>query len=263
MPTIQKKYGHAPFVASDSDLAFSEVFQPTVRTGADWGNYGLVDGSLYDFDFPWGMLGNDKVGDCEVAGAIHGQMLDNAEGERAVPEFDEDGAIGIYSAIGGYDPKKPSTDQGLSTRETLSFRRKKGFGDARKHDHRIGIFGTLDYRDVDLLDEVGAKTGKIAIGTAITTAAAEQFDRCEPFHLTGDDELDGYHCVYIVGKLAGNFVVSTWGTLALMTPSYLQAQGDEAWAYATGAQINSESGETLAGLDVEKARAFIAGLEKE
>lgn len=262
MPTIAKQYGKKPYVPSDSDLQFSDVFEPLATTpGVQWGHYELLEGGLYDFDFPLGMLANDKLGDCEIAGQDHGQMLDDAEAGRPIPEFDDATATADYSAVGGYVPGKPETDQGLETRETLAYRRKTGMASVDKKRHKIGIFGELPFADLDYLDAVGQTTGKIALGTAITNEAAAQFDRAEPFDLGGDEDLDGYHFVYVVGKLAGNFVVITWGTFALMTPRYLQAKADEAWAYATGAQINPQSNDTLAGLDVEKARAFIHGLK--
>lgn len=263
---LKKKLGKRPYEADERDLTLGSILAPSAPAAAlGWGHYALVDGNLYDFDFPWGMLANDKVGDCVFAGAAHSQMLDDAEGGRPQPSFSEKAVLADYSAVTGYQAGKPSTDKGTVVRDALKFRRKTGIGDSHGKRHRIGLFAAVDFRDHGELDAIGATLGKIGIGFEVPAYAMAQFDAGEIWDVdeSADGTIDGGHFVVVVGKLASNYVVSTWGTLAMMTPRFFDRYVDEAWAYVTGAQINPESGETLAGLDVEKARAYVAGLEKE
>ena len=73
----------------------------------------------------WGMLGNDTVGDCVVAGSCHETMLWTAEGGKPAT-FTDANAISDYSAITGYNPNDPNTDQGTVVRDALLYRQKTG-----------------------------------------------------------------------------------------------------------------------------------------
>ena len=48
----------------------------------------------------WGMLANDRLGDCVIAGSCHSVMLYNAEAGRPVT-FTDQNAISVYSAACG------------------------------------------------------------------------------------------------------------------------------------------------------------------
>lgn len=59
----------------------------------------------------WGMLANDKLGDCTVAGILHMIMLWRSN-FGPVPQFTDAQAIGLYSQLCGYVPGDAETDQG-------------------------------------------------------------------------------------------------------------------------------------------------------
>lgn len=61
----------------------------------------------------WGMLGNDQVGDCVDAAALHMILqMTSYVSPGAAPMPTDAEAIALYSANTGYDPASPSTDQG-------------------------------------------------------------------------------------------------------------------------------------------------------
>src|ERR1700690_4287507 len=67
----------------------------------------------YGVKGPWGMLGNDRVGDCEIARIAHMLMLFTAHtGSMVIPTLDE--VIAVYSAITGYDPATGANDNGAT-----------------------------------------------------------------------------------------------------------------------------------------------------
>ena len=262
-PRWPQKLGKAPHTEDKRDARLAEFLSPSSPRLADTGNYAMVDGRLYDFEeFPWGMLGNDKVGDCVPAMAAHSQLLDDAEGHRRLPGFVDDSVLGDYSAVTGYVKGKPSTDRGTEMREYLGYWRHTGIDDAAGRRHRIGFYAALDPKDLEQLAATVRAIGKVPIGFEVPAYAMDQFNAGEPFHLIdGDDEIVGGHCVLVAGILGGYLVVVTWGTLALMAPDFYVRYNDESWGYATGAMLDPQSGLTISGLDVEKVRAYVRGLK--
>src|ERR1700687_2807408 len=77
----------------------------------------------YEYKIPageWGMLGNDTVGDCEIARLLHIIMSATAHtGTMLIPTVDK--AIAVYSAISGYDPNDPSTDVGCNSADVFNY----------------------------------------------------------------------------------------------------------------------------------------------
>lgn len=90
----------------------------------------------------WGMLANDRVGDCTVASACHmTQTWTEVHGAEALITDDE--ALAAYSAITGYDPARPDTDTGANELDVLRFWRSSGIA-----GHRIGAFASIHRHDL-------------------------------------------------------------------------------------------------------------------
>ena len=60
---------------------------------------------------PWGMFGNDQLGDCVCADTAHTLMLRTANASSIVVPADAD-VIKLYEDVGGYIPGKEWTDRG-------------------------------------------------------------------------------------------------------------------------------------------------------
>jgi hypothetical protein len=75
---------------------------------------------------PWGMMANDQYGNCVFAGFGHlvqGQSV-NARGvARTIPDAT---LLGWYGDVTGFDPKKPSTDNGTVPLDALKCLTRKG-----------------------------------------------------------------------------------------------------------------------------------------
>ena len=84
----------------------------------------------------WEMLGNDQYGDCVWAGAAHETMLWNKEAARAVT-FNNQSVLKDYSAVTGFNPNDPNTDQGTDMQVAASYRRKTGVLDANGKRHKV------------------------------------------------------------------------------------------------------------------------------
>ena len=66
------------------------------------------------------MLGNDQVGDCVIAAMLHYIMAAQANVGKSVT-FTTQQALDLYSAITGYNPSDPSTDQGTAWTDALAY----------------------------------------------------------------------------------------------------------------------------------------------
>ena len=88
--------------------------------------------------FRWDMLANDSLGDCVIAMMIHTiETFFIAAGMRP-PAFTAQDAISLYSAITGYDPADPSTDQGTDEGQALTYWQQTGISCAAdKSLHKI------------------------------------------------------------------------------------------------------------------------------
>lgn len=62
--------------------------------------------------FAWGMLANDKLGDCVCAAILHAIESWYLDTGSPPPGFTDADAIALYEKIGGYNPSDPSSDQG-------------------------------------------------------------------------------------------------------------------------------------------------------
>ena len=93
----------------------------------------------------WEVLGNDHYGDCVWAGAAHETMLWNKEAARTVT-FSNDSVLKDYSAVTGFNPNDPNTDQGTDMQVAASYRRKKGVLDAHGKRHKVIAYLALASR---------------------------------------------------------------------------------------------------------------------
>ncbi len=109
----------------------------------------------------WGMLANDSLGDCTIAGVGHAVQLYCHRGWGEVEVTDPE-VISYYSKWCGYNSGDPNTDQGGVEPDVLDSWRQQGFNGhflkayadpvARNMDHvklSISLFGCV-YLGVDL-----------------------------------------------------------------------------------------------------------------
>src|SRR5213078_258313 len=111
------KLGKLPHVPDDRDLKLADYLKTSVlpRPPKTFG---------HEKAFPvngWETLGNDQYGDCVFAGAAHETMLWNAEAKHGVT-FTDQSVLSDYSAVTGFDPHNPDSDQGTVVRDALNYR---------------------------------------------------------------------------------------------------------------------------------------------
>jgi hypothetical protein len=222
---------------------------PPIPQGA-FGHTDLVKGN-------WGMLMNDSLGCCVVAGAAHETMLWTAESGKPQAVFNNRATVTNYQAIGGYRIGHPETDQGCDMLHAAQMRMHQGIVDASGRRHYIGaaleldcVAGSLDMNQfwyaAWLFDGIG-------LGIKVTKSWEQDFAAGKPWD--GSDwkagDVVGGHYVPVVARERddkGNFSadVITWGKKHPITASGLQASAMTVLVYVT--QEKLRNGVSLEGL---------------
>jgi len=208
----------------------------------------------------WGMLGNDTVGDCAIAGPYHILELLNAEVCKTVP-VSTSTALNTYSAITGYNPDDPSTDQGGDMTQVAQYWQETGFDDDNNNVHRIVTFAALEPGD---LDQLAAATyclgGAVGIGVNLPESAQDQFDDGKPWSVTSSP-IEGGHFVPVVGRAPdANYQIVTWGALAEMEPAFYTAHEMLALAYLSREFLDAR-GLSPEHFDYDQLAADLADLQ--
>lgn len=191
----------------------------------------------------WGMLGNDSVGDCVIAGFAHQVMMWAATGAVAV-NFTDTQILGLYSAITGYDPNDPSTDQGTDMVEACQYWKDHGF-----LNH--GILGFVQVTPANIA-EAAFLFGSIGIGLQMTDAQQDQYAHSEPWDVVEGSTVEGGHYVPIIGRNSvGNYLAVTWGKVQAITPAFIEASCDEVVAQVSKDWLNVQQTTTPRGLNLQ------------
>src|ERR1700761_4232805 len=98
------RLGRRPARADGRSLRFARYVTPALPKPPSAVDYG---GKVSQ----WGMLANDRLGDCTCAGVLHMIMLWTSQVDVARVFTDAD-AIGLYEKLCGYRPGDPASDQG-------------------------------------------------------------------------------------------------------------------------------------------------------
>ncbi|HEV2171560.1 MAG TPA: hypothetical protein VGR40_11460 [Candidatus Binatus sp.] len=194
------------------------------------------------------MLGNDKVGDCTCADTGHQVMLHTANTGAIVVPSDTD-VLGLYSAITGYDPNDPSTDQGANETTVVSYLKSTGFL-GQKVDDAANV-APQQFEHVKWAVQI---FGAVRLGVNLPQSFMDQFNAGQPFDDVGDTNIVGGHDVPIVKYDADYAYIVTWGKLCPMTwkfmrnSSYVEEAHAELWYDWVASQGTAPSGFDLSQL---------------
>jgi len=198
----------------------------------------------------WPMYGNDTIGDCTVAAAGHMIQAWTRYGQGATVTISEADVIAAYSAVSGYVPGRPSTDQGAVMQDVLSYWRKTGIG-----GHKILGYAEVDLRNAAELKAAMDLFGHVYLGINCPDTALDQFDDGQPWDVESGAEIEGGHAIdWGYAETGANHEVITWGAVEEMTPAFLAKYGEEAWVVLSQEWINA-AGSNPEGLNVAALNA--------
>jgi hypothetical protein len=183
----------------------------------------------------WPMLLNDLLGDCVVAAALHSIQEWSAMTTPFRVTPNDDDALNVYELF-GYDPKDPSTDQGIVMLDFLKYWRKTGLPVQGK-THKIDAFVSVNPKNPTEVAQALWLFGNLFVGVQLPLSAQNQAIWCVPDGL-GSSAAPGSwggHCVPIMrehldSKFPDGIGVITWGEVLSATWYFLSCYCDEAYA---------------------------------
>jgi hypothetical protein len=248
------KLGKRPYVPDIRDITFAaikpEAPLPMPEPPARFGHGGAFK--------DWRMLGNDKYGDCVFAGGAHETMLTAKLGGH-VAAFNDTGVLSDYSAVTGFQPNDPYSDQGADVRETLGYRRHTGLVDSSGHRHKIGAYVSLNAGDWTELWQAVFIFTAVGMGFQFPDTAMDQFDAGEPWDIVPNAQIDGGHYVPVVGRSSvGVGACVTWAKRQPFTRKFYETYADEAWAIIYPEEL--KVGHTEHGFSLATLRTYLGQL---
>jgi hypothetical protein len=157
---------------------------------------------------------NDRLGCCVISGGYHivGVTTGNAGTEFTASDTQ---IVDDYSAITGYNPADPSSDQGTNEADALAFWHKTGFRDGTK---------LLGYVSVDSNSPTEVMTAlwlfeNLMFGLALPDAWISPFPSESGFvwDVAGAPDESNGHCIIATGFDAKGVQIDSWGMLGTVT----------------------------------------------
>jgi hypothetical protein len=244
-PPLVRKLGKlAKKIHLDTLRAASFVSLPGPPEACDYGKAVAV----------WPMFGNNAAGDCAEVGPAHLAECwsANAGGECVVTTAD---CITAYSAITGYDPSKPETDQGSAITDVLAYWRDIGIGVTK-----IEGWASIHPSERDVMKLAVAETGGLILGFDLPLSVQSQTTWGEG-GAGGNDTPGswGGHCVCAVAYNANYLYVVSWGELIPVTWAFVERYCDEAYACLSAMFFAADTAPN--GFDRAAMKAALAALQ--
>jgi hypothetical protein len=204
----------------------------------------------------WGMMENDTLGDCTIAGCGHAVQVwtANTGSEATVPDS---AILAAYEQWDGYDPSDPDTDAGGVELDVLNDWRKNGLD-----GHQLLAFADPKVSNLTEVQQAINLFGGVYIGLSLPVTAQKQdvWD-VVPDDGSGNSQAGswGGHCVYVCAYDADGFTCVTWGQLKKMTTAFWQAYCDEAHALLSPDWIAAQGAPS--GFDLQQLQADLSAIK--
>jgi hypothetical protein len=173
------------------------------------------------------MLGNDKWGDCVVAGGAHEHILWNRMAGKTI-SFNTADVGNDFQAITGVPPN-PFT--GADMVQAANYRLKTGLLGADGQRHKIAAYVGLTPGSLHELYAAMYLFGAVGVGLRVTNLMQRQFVNHEAWKVASGMQWTGEgHYVPCVA-LRSNIVAVTWGRFQAIRPSFYATACEEAIAF--------------------------------
>lgn len=206
-----------------------------------------------------GLLGNDQYGDCVWAGAAHETILWNTEAKQSVT-FTEQSVLSDYSAVTGFNPKKPATDKGTDVQIAASYRLKTGVKDETGKRHQVAAYLAIDQKNLSQLRQAIYQFSNVGIGIEFPSSAMTQFNDGKPWSVVNGAKIEGGHYIPAIGYDSQYIYVVTWGKLQKMTWGFYAKYCDEAIVYLSDEMLSG--GKSIDGFNATQLQADLSQLTK-
>jgi len=169
--------------------------------------------------------------------------------------FNDACVLSDYSAVTGFNPAVPSSDQGGDMHDFMKYRRHTGLLDANGKRHKIGCYVWLEPGNVQHLMVAMYLFGAVGVGVQLPASALDQFDKGQPWAVVGGSSNVGGHYVPLVAN-RNNPVCVTWAKTQEMTVGFYKRCNDESAAMISADYLRA--GHTPEGFNVSELVKDIA-----
>ncbi|HUA05485.1 MAG TPA: hypothetical protein VMB27_16385 [Solirubrobacteraceae bacterium] len=191
--------------------------------------------------FSWGMLANDRIGDCVIAMMLHSIEDFHLDSGTPVPAFTDADAISVYSAITGYNPNDPSSDRGTDENAAMRYWEHPGLSTSDGLSHSIVATVAVDPNNLTECRIAIDEFVDLQIGVALPLSAQGQTE----WTVVGDGKTGksapgswGGHGIPYREFDPETFKCVTWGTELLLTVPFHQDYAQEAHVVVTKEMLN-------------------------
>ena len=209
----------------------------------------------------WNMLANDSVGDCTAACVGHMIMMWLAHGGILITPTDAE-ILAFYSAVTGYNPADPSTDQGAAITDVLAKLQSDGITIGGKV-HKILAWAQIDQTNQVEVEQANYIFGGLDIGFNVPQSALDQNQAGQSWDVVANDGgIVGGHSVPIFGYGSHGATCVTWGALQQMSWAFFKAYCDEVYVVITQDWLNQANSLTPSGFDLAALTADLAAMKQ-
>jgi hypothetical protein len=214
------KFGKLPFKRRMGTLAMSNFMTPS--------KIAFPQVHAWERPIDYKMLGNDKVGNCTIADALHLRMNWKAVADASNQiTFTEEQAIQVYSDFTGYNGD-PLTDLGGNEQDILTKWRDVGI-----LGNKIAGFAAIDVQNVDMVKATTYELGGLYIGLIIPQSVLDDMNNGVVNRhwriIAGDKPTQNGHAVPVLGYGRTGVTFISWGMIFTMTWDFWMEFVDEAW----------------------------------
>lgn len=200
----------------------------------------------------WGMMLNDTLGDCTIAGVAHAVQVWTAN-TASMDTVPDPTVLSYYEKWDGYNPAKPATDAGGIELDVLNDWQKSANGFA---GIKLKAFADPKVSDLVSVRQAIELFGGVYIGLnlPITAQTQDVWDVAADGGANAKPGSWGGHCVFVPKYDQAGFTCITWGALKTMTLAFWEQYCDEAHALLAPAWLNvktSPGGFDLAQLEAD------------
>jgi hypothetical protein len=224
---------HRPYhVALTDHLDAAETWPPVPAEG-------------WEFAVPpreMSVLGNDKYGCCAPAGAYglaQAQSCNADPGDPIVPTTEQ--VLALYTAVTGFDPNDPSTDQGTVLTDLLDYWQKTGFEvttrSGKSRLSQIVGWASLDISSFALLRWPAYTFGGSYLGIQCPEQCEENTAN---WNFGPGLPIAGGHCIVQGGEGAAGGKMRSWGMWIPASKGFMCAYIDEGYIVVTSDFLNSQ-----------------------
>jgi hypothetical protein len=214
---------------------------PAPPTACDW-THGIAN---------WGMMLNDQLGCCTIAGCAHAVQVWSANTGKTITLPDAT-VESYYEQWDGYNPQHPNTDRGGFELDVLKNWRQQGLA-----GNALLAFADPQAANLDEVRQSIALFGGVYIGLSLPLTAQKQevWDVVNHAGAKGRPGSWGGHCVFVPKYDGQSFTCITWGGLKTMTVAFWNTYCDEAhallgqdWLAANGSPSGFNQAQLVADL---------------